>query len=235
MAISTVSTSNEEVDRQLGGGLPLPSLILIEGEHGSGKSALTAQFMKGLLDSRNKVLFITTESTIKEYITKMKMITYNFSRHFLRNNLLILAIQLDGITWSEKLSRYLLPVISKYMNMSSHKYNVAVIDSLSLLTMHSNQDVTMDFFTECKRLVSNGISIIITVHPHAISEEVGLRMRSTCDGYVRLSTANIAGKSVKLAEIVKLHGSSSQVSSQFSFDVDQTFGIKIVPISLANA
>ncbi|MEW5840725.1 MAG: ATPase domain-containing protein, partial [Thermoproteota archaeon] len=71
----TVSTSNEEVDRQLGGGLPLPSLILMEGEHGTGKSALTAQFMKGMLESKRKVLYITTESNIKDYITKMKKIT----------------------------------------------------------------------------------------------------------------------------------------------------------------
>ena len=66
--VATVSTSNEEVDRQIGGGLPLPSLVLIEGEHGSGKSALTAQFMKGMLESKRTVLYITTESNIKEYI-----------------------------------------------------------------------------------------------------------------------------------------------------------------------
>lgn len=234
MAISIVSTGNEEIDRNIGGGIPMPSLLLIEGEHGSGKSALTAQFMKGMLDSGNKILFVTTESTIKEYITKMKTITFNFGPHFLKNNLSILPLQLDGITWAEGLSKHLLPVISRYINVNSSKFNVVVIDSLSLLTINSNMNITMDFFTGCRYLVSKGTSIIMTVHPHAISDELALRIRSTCDGYLRLSNANIAGKGVKVAEVVKLHGSTSQVSSQFSFDVDSTFGIKIVPLSIAN-
>ena len=44
MTVVTVPTGNEEVDRQLGGGLPLPSLVLIEGDHGTGKSSVSAQF-----------------------------------------------------------------------------------------------------------------------------------------------------------------------------------------------
>ena len=43
--VRIISTDNEEVDRQLGGGLPVPSLVLIEGDHGTGKSVVTAQFI----------------------------------------------------------------------------------------------------------------------------------------------------------------------------------------------
>jgi archaeal flagellar protein FlaH len=235
LTVTTVSTSNEEVDRQLGGGLPLPALILIEGDHGTGKSSVSAQFMRGILDSGRKVLFITTESSIKEYIEKMKMITYDFRKSFIQNKLSILPVNVDGVTWSEALSAQLLPVIGTYMSINVKKYDVAVIDSLSALTMHASPNSTMDFFTKCKSFVSKGMAVILTMHPKALPDAVALRIRSTCDGYMRITPTTIAGRSVKVLEVVKLIGSSSQVSSQFSFDVDQSFGIKIVPLAMANA
>ncbi|HEY4681612.1 MAG TPA: ATPase domain-containing protein, partial [Nitrosarchaeum sp.] len=84
-------TGNEEVDRQFGDSIPIPSLMLIEGGHGTGKSAMVALFMKGLLDSDKKVLCIT-ENTVKEYIENMKAITYNFSHAFLQNKLTIMPL-----------------------------------------------------------------------------------------------------------------------------------------------
>jgi flagellar protein FlaH len=79
------------------------------------------------------------------------------------------------------------------------------------------------------------MSIVMTLHPGAVSQDVALRIRSTCDGYMKIQNAIVSGRSVKVMEVVKLIGSSSQVTSQFSFEVDQNFGIKIVPISMANA
>lgn len=235
MTVVTVSTGNEEVDRQLGGGLPLPGLILLEGDHGTGKSSMAAQFMKGILDSGRRVLFITTESSIREYIEKMKMITFDFRKSFIQNKLSILPVNVDGVVWSESLSAQLLPVIGTYMSINVKKYDVVIVDSLSALTMHASPNFTMDFFTKCKSFVSKGTAVILTTHPKALPEAVALRIRSTCDGYMRITPTTIAGRSVKVLEVVKLIGSSSQVSSQFSFDVDQSFGIKIVPLSMANA
>ena len=48
-----IPVGNEEVDRNIGGGIPVPSLMLIEGGHGTGKSAICAQMMKGLLEGGN--------------------------------------------------------------------------------------------------------------------------------------------------------------------------------------
>lgn len=229
-----IPTGNEEVDRQIGGGLPLPSLILIEGDHGTGKSAVAAQFIKGVLASKMNVLLIT-ESNIKEYLEKMKTITFNFTHAFLQNRMLILPLHVYGAKWSEKLSKYLLPVISRYISINAKKCNCVVIDSLSLLTMYADPATVLDFITRCKYMVSNGMTIIMTIHPNSVPPEVMLRMKSACDGYLRLKSTSIAGKDVKSMEVVKLIGSSSQVTSQFSYEIDTSFGIKIVPLSMANA
>src|SRR3989337_2919934 len=140
-------TGNEEVDRQFGDSIPIPSLMLIEGGHGSGKSAMVALFMKGLLDSDKKVLCIT-ENTVKEYIENMKAITYNFSHAFLQNKLTIMPLHVYGIKWNREQSAYLLPVISKYMSNSFKEANAVIIDSLSLLTVFSDATKILDFFLQ---------------------------------------------------------------------------------------
>lgn len=68
-----VNTGNEELDRRLGG-IPFPSLILIEGDHGTGKSVISAQIAYGLLISKMKGYIITTEQSTYGYLKKMSEI-----------------------------------------------------------------------------------------------------------------------------------------------------------------
>lgn len=227
-------TGNEEVDRQFGGGIPFPTLMLIEGGHGSGKSAMAALFMKGLLDSGKRVLCIT-ENTVKEYVENMKAITFNFSHAFLQNRLSILPLHVYGIKWTKEQSSHLLPVIGKYISNSFKETNVVVIDSLSLLTVFSDETRILDFFTQCKYLVANGMGVIITIHPNDIPADIAQRVTGSVDVYLKTGSKNIAGRDVKTCQIVKLIGSENASESSFAFEVDQTFGIKIVPIATANA
>ena len=229
-----IPTGNEEVDRQIGGGLPTPALMLIEGDHGTGKSALTALFMKGLLDNGKNVLCIT-ENTVKEYIENMKGITFNFSSAFLQNRLTILPLHMYGVKWTKEQSSYLLPVIGRYIGNSFKETKVVVIDSLSLLTVFADTSKILDFFTQCKYLVANGMSVIITIHPDDIPEDISQRVKGSVDCLLKLGSTNIGGKDVKTLKVVKLIGSKDPAESGFAFEVDMIFGIKIVPISMANA
>lgn len=232
--VTIISTTNEEIDRQIGGGLPLPSLILIEGDHGSGKSVVTALFMYGMLASDMRVLMIS-ENNIREYIDKMKSVTYNFSIPFLKRKLVIVPLHVYGVEWSEEHSKYLLPIISKFINVNADSFNAIVIDSLSLLTMHADQYAILDFITRCKNLVTNGVSVILTAHSSTIDANIGSKLRAASDCYIRLKSVNIAGRDVKSMEIVKLLGAKGNVNAQFSFEVSNSFGLKIVPIAMANS
>ena len=40
-----ISTGNQEIDKKLGGGIPVGSMVLVEGESDSGKSVLTQQLL----------------------------------------------------------------------------------------------------------------------------------------------------------------------------------------------
>ena len=55
-ASRVVSTGNSEIDKKLGGGIPLGSMTLIEGESDSGKSVLNQQMIWGSLYSAFSVV-----------------------------------------------------------------------------------------------------------------------------------------------------------------------------------
>lgn len=227
-------TGNEEVDRQFGGSLPIPTLMLLEGDHGTGKSAMVALFMQGLLESGKKVLCIT-ENTVKDYIENMKAITFNFSTAFLQNRLTLMPLHVYGIKWNKEQAAYLLPVIGKYISNSFKETNAVVIDSLSLLTIFADESKILEFFTQCKYLVANGMTVIITIHPNDIPADIAQRVTGSVDVYLKLGSTTVAGTDVKTMKIVKLIGSEIKAESNFAFEVDQSFGIKVVPISTANA
>ncbi|MGQ0605365.1 MAG: ATPase domain-containing protein [Candidatus Nitrosotenuis sp.] len=230
--IEIVSTGNEEIDVNLGGGLPIPSLMLIEGEHGTGKSAVAAQFIKGMLNVDMKLLCIT-ENTVSDYIKKMKTITFNFSEAFLKNDLTLLSLHVNGSNWSKQQALQLLPLINKYVKEQSEKFDCVVIDSLSFITTYSDMNNVLDFVTSCKYLVSSGMSVILTMHPNSIPQEVGLRLKAACDVYFSLKSSRIGDQAVKIMTNVKMIGSSSPPEASFAFSVDPVFGIKIIPISMS--
>ena len=119
--------------------------------------------------------------------------------------------------------------------LASDATNAIVIDSLSLLTVFSDATKILDFFTQCKYLVASGMTVIITLHPNDIPPDIAQRVTGSVDVYLQLGSTNIGGKDVKTCKIVKLIGAETMPESGFAFEVDQIFGIKVVPIAMANA
>ncbi len=227
-----VSTGNDEIDRHLGGGIPLPIMMLLEGDNGTGKSVFAAQMIKGFLQKGMRVLLFT-DNNVTNYLSKMKIITYDFSNHFFSGQLRIIPMHAFGNTWSKEQSPELLPILGKFLAAHTQKYDVVVLDPLSLLALYSDVNSLLNFFTKCKHYVSNGTSMIMTLHNDVIPRDVSLQIKSTCDIYIQLSLKKIGGKEYKVFNSIKFAGATSAIESNFSFDIDTQFGIKIIPISMA--
>jgi len=65
-------TGNEELDMRLGGGIPVPNLLSIEGDHGTGKSLLAQQLAYGAAKAGKHVVYVTTESGVKELVMRLE-------------------------------------------------------------------------------------------------------------------------------------------------------------------
>ena len=61
-----ITTGIEELDRVLGGGIVVGSLVLVGGDPGIGKSTLLLQMCKALSDKSRKVLYISGEESLKQ-------------------------------------------------------------------------------------------------------------------------------------------------------------------------
>jgi len=187
-----------------------------------------------MLKNKKKVLCIT-ESNVKDYIDKLKSITFDFSSEFISNQLTVLPLHVYGRTWSKKNAKNLLPFLTECINNTQGRCDCVVIDSLSLLTIYSSSDHILDFFIRCKHLISNGMTIVITIHKNDIPSEISESVKGMSDVFLKLNSTLIGSKPVKTVDIIKLLGAHSPPESGFAFEVDMTFGIKIVPISLASA
>ncbi len=232
--ITVLSTGNEELDLRLGGGLPYPSLILLEGDHGTGKSLLATQFVWGALKrGSKKVALITTENTIRSFLEQAKRINFDLERDFMLGRLYIVPIHMEGVKWAEKTARYLLEALGRYMK-KMRVFDVFVIDSFTTIAVYSNTSTVLDFLTKCRMLINDGKLIIITTHPHALSENLLINARALSDGYFKLSLGEMGGKTFKIMEILKLKGANGIVEGIVNFDIEPAFGIKILPLANAN-
>lgn len=195
---------------------------------------MAAQIISGLLKNKKKVLSIT-ESNVKDYINKLKSITFDFSSEFIANQLAVLPLHVYGKKWSKKNTKNILPFLTECINNTQGRCDCVVIDSLSLLTIYSSIDHILDFFIRCNHLISSGMTIIITIHEDDIPLEISKSVKGMADVFLKLKSTLIGTKAVKTVEIVKLLGAHSPPENEFAFEVDMTFGIKIVPISIASA
>ena len=68
-----ISTGSREIDDKMGGGVPLGSMTLVEGDSHSGKSVLTQQMSWGSLQDGFKLSFFTTENTVKSLVKRYQL------------------------------------------------------------------------------------------------------------------------------------------------------------------
>ncbi len=229
----TISTGNEELDLKLSGGIPYPNLMLIEGAHGTAKSVLAQQFVYGMLKQGLKVHVITTETTSKDYVLKMRKLSMDPTDYYIKCRLTVYSTQIPGATWIKRNASKLLPMLGDYAIKKKKKYDALVIDSLSHLAIYASPANVLDFFNKLRVLTDEGKIIIMTLHEGVLREDLATRARALCDGYIKLKTASIGGRLVKIMEIIKLKGAPATFESTITFDVDPAFGIKLVPIALA--
>jgi len=230
-----ISTGNEELDLKLSGGLPFPSLIIIEGGHGTSKSVIAQQFVYGMLKQGLRVTVFTTETTTKDYVMKMKRLNMDVTNYFIRGRLRVYSTQVLGVSWVKGVASRLLPLIGEWIIENKDRFDGLVIDSLSHLAIYATPAKVLEFFNRARVLTDEGKMIILTLHERVLREDLATRARALCDGYIRLKIASIGGRTLKVMEIVKLKGAPTTFEPTITFDVDPAFGIKLVPIALAKA
>lgn len=227
-----LSTGHPEIDKKLGGGIPMGSLILIEGESDAGKSVLTQQIMWGSLTNDVKVLLFTAENTVRSMVTQMDSLGMSVIDQILLGWLKIYAMKLSKIRVNSASDT--LQVMLEHMEYQSD-YPLLIVDSLTPIVAQAGGEEALGYFERCKALCDKGRTIINVTHTYAFEHDFLIRIRSVCDAHFRLVIEKVGDKLVKTLEVAKIRGAQQNTGNILTFDVEPGVGMKIMPISKAKA
>jgi archaeal flagellar protein FlaH len=224
-----ICTGHSEIDKRLGGGIPVGSLTLIEGQSDAGKSVLAQQMMWGALADGHRVLLFTTENTVKSMHSQMESLGLGIIDSLLLGWMKIFTVEASQMKASNTFDHIIEGILA------FPTYHLIVIDSLTPVIAHSTTECVIDYFEKCKKLCDNGKTIINIAHTYAFDEQVLIRIRSACDAHFRLRIEEVGDKLVKVLEVAKVRGADKNTGNIMSFDVDPGIGMRIMPVGRARA
>ena len=228
----SITTGNVELDKKMGGGIPEGSLTLIEGVSDAGKSVLVQQLTWGGLREGFRVLFYTTENTTRSLLNQMQDLGLDIEDYFLLGKISIYSVPQ---AFNEEQSMNAFQLLRGHIAQQAESVDIVVVDSVTTFVSHVSEQETLTFFTLCKDFCDLNKTLIFTMHSHAFSEQMFIRLRSLCDAHMRLRVEEVGDQLVKALEVAKIRGAEKSTGNVISFEVEPNLGMRIVPITKAKA
>ena len=228
-----VSLGNVEMDKKFGGGIPMGSLILIEGASDSGKSVLSQQLTWGTLKAGYRVTVMTTENTVKSLIRQMWSLSLEITDYLLLGRMKIFPVKAQRADDDEngaKSFQILLHAIRE-----QKLQDLVIVDSITSFIAQSPIGEVVSFFQECMGYCSKGMTIALIAHSYAFDEATTIRISSMCDAHLRLKTETVGDRIMKTCEVAKIRGAQLSTGNVINFDVEPGIGMRIIPFSKASA
>jgi flagellar protein FlaH len=226
-----ISTGHPEIDRKLGGGVPMGSLTLVEGQSDAGKSVLCQQLVWGSLKNGHKVLVFTSENSARSLLSQMDSLGLGVLDHMLLGHLKVFSMKPSEIQQnSAKTFETILDTIGK-----NRGYQLVVLDSLTPIISGTNDSELLNYFEQCKIYCDQEITILNVIHTNAVNNNILIRLRSACDAHLKLTLEKIGDKLVKTLEVAKVRGAIDNTGNIVTFEVEPEIGMKIMPLRRAFA
>lgn len=226
-----IITGARDLDEKLGGGIPVGSLCLIEGNSDAGKSVISQHFAYGALTCSNmSVAYYTSENTVRSLIAQMDSLSLHTLDFFLADR-----FRIYPLAWRSDLHDTNRPfhLLVGHFYELTERFELVIVDSMTLLLAHSTPVATLDFFSACKNLCVKGRSIMLVAHSYAFDEEVLTRTRSLCDAHLRLKLESLGDRLVKTMEVLKVRGADRSTGDVVSFEIEPRIGMRPVPLAKA--
>ncbi|MFN8528033.1 MAG: ATPase domain-containing protein [Anaerolineae bacterium] len=222
-----ISTGNPELDSKMGGGLPLGSLVLIEGSSAAGKSVLAQQILHGALFHQYTAALFTSENSVRSLVSQMQSIDLDILDFLLLGRFRVYPMALTQL--GTEAPTVLIDAIRK----ESHRQMIVIDSFTSAISENSTPQNILHFFEQCKKLCTQNITIIITLHSASVKQELVSPIRSMCDAHLQLRTQQDAQRLIKTLEVTKIRGASGVTGSIVGFEVEPGWGMRLIPISKA--
>ena len=227
-----ISMGNAEIDKKLGGGIPVGSLVLVEGQSDAGKSVASQHLAYGGLTSQVSVAYYTTENTVKSLISQMESLNLEVTDYFLCDRFRVYPLELPA---KETDSYQSFNALLHHFGTLPAQISLIIVDSLTRLVAHSDDTDIIDFFASCKQLCDQGRTVVAVVHSYAFDNQMLIRIRSLCDAHLVLKMEQVGERLIKVMEVAKVRNADQPTGNIINFDVEPGIGMKIIPLSKAKA
>ncbi len=223
-----IPTGNVEIDNKMGGGIPVGSLMLIEGDSHAGKSVLSQQLIWGSLNDGFRVTLFSTENTVKSLVKQMQSLSIDILDFLLLGRFRIYPMRVARAD-----SHLLQDLLRAIVQEREKGAEVIFVDALTPAIVVTPETEVLGYFEDCKRLCSEDLTIINVVHSHAVSKDFLVRLTSLCDAHLKLRTEEVGERLIKMMEVAKVRGATKTTGNIVSFEIEPGWGMRIIPLSKA--
>jgi flagellar protein FlaH len=242
--------SHDRLNNELGGGIPGGSIVLVEGDYGAGKSALSQRLTYGMCEEGHSVTLVSTELTVRGFIDQMHSLSYDVEEHLLDENLLFFQADVDtggstlrGETSDDESNRKQL--LKRLMEAEKMwDADIVIIDTFdailrndpkfeALVRQNEERQAALEIISFFRDLVSKGKVIVLTVDPSTVDKEAIGPFRSIADVYFELQMAEVGNDVRRSIAVRRFAGMGEQVGDTIGYSVRSGTGIVIESRSVA--
>lgn len=245
--ISIGLDGRDRLNNELGGGIPRDSIVMLEGEYGAGKSAVTQRFAYGMCEEGHNVTILSTELTVKGFIDQMHSLNYNMETHLLNENILFLHADIDT---SEALKgddgdSERMQLLKRLMEADTMwKSDVIIIDTFDAILRNDpnfeelvregdERQAALEIIDFFRDIAAEGKVVILTVDPTSVTDDVIGPFRSIADVYLQLQMVEVGNEVRRNIQVKRFSGMGEQVGDSVGFSVRSGVGIVIESRSVA--
>jgi flagellar protein FlaH len=239
----------DRLNNELGGGIPRGSIVLVEGDYGAGKSALSQRFAYGLCEQDVAVTLLSTELTVSGFIDQMHSLDYGVEEHLLDERLLFLHADVDtggnALRGGSKDDANRKKLLKRLMEADQMwEADVIVIDTFdailrndpnfeALVRQNEERQAALEIISFFRDIVTKGKVIVLTVDPSTVDEEAIGPFRSIADVFLELQMAEVGNDVRRSIQVRRFAGMGEQVGDSVGFSVRSGTGIVIESRSVA--
>jgi flagellar protein FlaH len=238
---------HDRLNKELGGGIPKGSIVLMEGDYGAGKSAISQRMAYGLCEEGATVTFLSTELTVSGFLDQMNSLSYDVVEHLLHENMLFLHADIDtgGVLSGDDEEENRMDLLTSLMEAETMwSADVVIIDTFdavlrndptfeSLIRQNEERQAALEIISFFRDLISEGKVIVLTVDPSTVDGDAIGPFRSIADVFLELEMIEVGNDVRRQISVMRFAGMGEQVGDTIGYSVRSGTGIVIESRSVA--
>lgn len=228
-----ITLERDELGDRLGGGLPKGALVIIEGEYGTGKSIIVERFLYGLLKNGARATFVSTELTTLHFIEQMHSLEYGVEEYIFSRSLMFLPVYPVLGFRGKKMD-----LMDRLLNARKmYETDVVCIDAFSQLVKDWTRSLPPEVAERTKveriedalylfkLLNAKGKTVILTLQPGDIPDDIASALKSAADVYLSTKVDVVGGIVSRSVFVRRFERAEKNVADIIPFRVEPKTGL----------